>query len=242
MLVLPALHLARGSIAEALVDSTILTCAIIPFLTLLEARRARAEAFTTEMAALVTAAEDIVVGATFDGIIRSWNAAAERNLGYPAVEAIGRHATLFLPPELRHQVGDLCGLVKAGERISQFETVAVRRDGSRFDVSASLAPIMDEAGRRIAVGVTARDISTKKRTREEQARLIRELQESLGTIRTLRGLLPICAACKKIRNEEGGWEQVEIYVRSRSDAEFSHGICPECAERLYGPYAVESAP
>lgn len=237
MLVLPALHLAPGSVAEALTDATVLTFAIVPFLIWQETRRARAEAFATELAALVTQAEDIVVGATFDGIIRSWNGAAERNLGYPAADAIGKSATLFLPPDLQHQVGDLFGLVKAGERISQFETVAVRRDGSRFDVSASLAPITDDTGRRIAVAVTARDISAKKGLREEQSRLIRELQDSLETVRTLRGLLPICSACKKIRNEEGGWEQVELYVRSHSEAEFSHGICPECAQRLYGLYA-----
>jgi hypothetical protein len=51
--------------------------------------------------------------------------------------------------------------------------------------------------------------------------------------REIRGILPICASCKKIRNDQGGWEQIENYIRERSKAEFSHGICPECAKKLY---------
>jgi hypothetical protein len=49
----------------------------------------------------------------------------------------------------------------------------------------------------------------------------------------LRGLLPICSSCKKIRNDQGYWEQIEVYIRDHSEADFSHGICPECAQKLY---------
>lgn len=63
------------------------------------------------------------------------------------------------------------------------------------------------------------------------ARQTRELQTK---VQTLEGILPICASCKKIRNEDGAYEQIEKYVSDRSKARFSHGICPECAERLYG--------
>ena len=68
---------------------------------------------------------------------------------------------------------------------------------------------------------------------EEREKLILDLQEALGKIRTLRGLIPICASCKKIRDDDGYWHQVEAYVGDHSEAEFSHGICPECAEKLY---------
>ena len=61
----------------------------------------------------------------------------------------------------------------------------------------------------------------------------RELTEALGNVKTLSGLLPICASCKKIRDDQGYWNQLETYIRERSDAEFSHGICPECARKLY---------
>jgi YesN/AraC family two-component response regulator len=70
----------------------------------------------------------------------------------------------------------------------------------------------------------------------EQKRLIRELQEALSKIKTLRGLIPICASCKKIRNDQGYWTQVEAYITEHSDAEFTHGICPECSTRMYSQY------
>jgi hypothetical protein len=61
-----------------------------------------------------------------------------------------------------------------------------------------------------------------------------ELQKALSEIKTLSGLLPICSSCKKIRDDKGYWNQIELYIRDRSEAEFSHGICPPCAEKLYG--------
>jgi hypothetical protein len=59
------------------------------------------------------------------------------------------------------------------------------------------------------------------------------LQDALSKVKTLRGLLPICASCKKIRDDKGYWTQVDVYVRDHSDADFTHSICPECAARLY---------
>jgi preprotein translocase subunit YajC len=73
----------------------------------------------------------------------------------------------------------------------------------------------------------------RKRADEERKRLILELQETLDKVRMLSGLLPICASCKRIRNDKGYWEQIEIYIRDHSEAEFTHGICPECREKLY---------
>jgi two-component system, response regulator PdtaR len=64
-------------------------------------------------------------------------------------------------------------------------------------------------------------------------RLNAELQEALVKIKTLEGILPICASCKKIRDDEGRWHQVEVYIRDRSGAEFSHGICPDCLKKFY---------
>jgi DNA-binding NtrC family response regulator len=74
----------------------------------------------------------------------------------------------------------------------------------------------------------------------ERRRLMRELQTALAEVKTLRGIVPICASCKRIRDEAGAWQEVESYVRARSHAEFSHGLCPPCAERTFGR-AEESA-
>jgi hypothetical protein len=71
---------------------------------------------------------------------------------------------------------------------------------------------------------------------KEQRDLIDRLHEALASIKTLKGLLPICASCKKVRDDKGYWNQIEEYVRDRSDAEFSHGLCPDCARKLYPQY------
>jgi len=76
-------------------------------------------------------------------------------------------------------------------------------------------------------------IIERKRAETELAKLVVELQEALSKVKTLSGLLPICASCKKIRDDQGYWTQVEVYVRQHSDADFTHSICPECAAKLY---------
>ena len=77
------------------------------------------------------------------------------------------------------------------------------------------------------------EIERRKRLEKEREKLIAELQQALSEIKTLRGFLPICANCKKIRDDEGYWQQIEKYIQDRSDAQFSHSICPECAKKLY---------
>jgi YesN/AraC family two-component response regulator len=75
-----------------------------------------------------------------------------------------------------------------------------------------------------------------KRYLAEREKLIGELQDALAKVKLLSGLLPICASCKKIRDDQGYWKQIEVYIQSHSEAEFTHGICPDCAERIYGKY------
>ena len=81
-----------------------------------------------------------------------------------------------------------------------------------------------------------RDISKRKQIEEERNHLIESLQDSLAKIKTLSGMLPICASCKKIRDDKGYWNQIEAYLSKHSEAEFSHGICPGCAKKLYPDY------
>ena len=76
----------------------------------------------------------------------------------------------------------------------------------------------------------------RRRAEKEKERLIRDLREALAQVKTLSGFLPICASCKRIRDDTGYWNQIEAYIRDRSDAEFSHGICPDCAKKLYADY------
>lgn len=73
------------------------------------------------------------------------------------------------------------------------------------------------------------------------AEKVRALQQALDEVRTLRGIVPMCANCKKIRDDKGYWNQVEVYVREHTDAQISHGICPECARKLYPEYDLDSS-
>jgi len=80
----------------------------------------------------------------------------------------------------------------------------------------------------------------KQQAAAEREKLIIQLQEALEKVKTLRGFIPICASCKKVRDDKGYWTQVEAYVSEHTLAEFSHGICPDCAKRLYPEYYVET--
>ncbi len=80
----------------------------------------------------------------------------------------------------------------------------------------------------------ARDITERKKAEKEREKLIRELQKAMAEVKTLSGLLPICASCKKVRDDKGYWNQIEEYLENQVDVSFSHGICPECLKELYG--------
>jgi CheY-like chemotaxis protein len=79
----------------------------------------------------------------------------------------------------------------------------------------------------------------KHRVDMEKQKLTNELKDALEKVKLLSGMLPICSSCKKVRDDRGYWNQIEVYIRDHSEAEFSHGICPECAKKLYPEYFKE---
>ena len=110
-------------------------------------------------------------------------------------------------------------------------TRPTRKGVSSFEVTTS--PLRDAAGDIIACIEVARNVDQRKKLEEEREKLIHDLQEALANIKTLSGLIPICAGCKKIRVDSGFWQQIEAYISDHSEAVFSHGICPDCAIKLY---------
>ena len=72
----------------------------------------------------------------------------------------------------------------------------------------------------------------RKKTENERDKLIRKLQDALAQVKTLTGLLPVCSHCQKIRNDNGKWDDLELYIRNHSEADFTHGLCPVCAQKL----------
>ena len=98
--------------------------------------------------------------------------------------------------------------------------------------------VRDEHGQVVESRSMVVDITERKRGETEREQLVRELQEALSKVKMLSEFLPICVSCKKIRDDKGYWNQVEVYIRNHSEAEFSHGICPECMKKLYPDFEV----
>ena len=119
------------------------------------------------------------------------------------------------------------------------ELEAIHKEGHTLPVETHANFILDEQGNPVEILGVVRDISKQKKMEEEREKLIQHLQEALKEIKTLRGILPICSVCKKIRDDKGYWNQIESYIHEHSEAEFSHGICPECAKNIYLYYEID---
>jgi len=126
--------------------------------------RKQAERTTSLLAAIVDSSDDAIISKKLDGTLTSWNQSAERLFGYKAAEAIGQHITLIVPWERRSEEEDILRRLAGGERVEHFETVRRRRDGTYLDVSLTISPIRDTAGRVIGASNVARDISERKRS------------------------------------------------------------------------------
>lgn len=212
--------------------------AVVRELRVAQERRVRkqAEAAMAHLAAIVHSCDDAIIGKTLEGTVVSWNSGAERLYGYTAVEMIGQPDSLLVPPNRPKDLPDIYELLKRGQRVEGFETVRLRKDGQPVEVLMTISPVKDAAGQVVGASSVERDISRRKQEENERLRLIQELTAALAQVKTLSGLLPICSSCKKIRDDEGYWQQVETYVKERSNAEFTHSLCPECVKRLYPEY------
>lgn len=159
-------------------------------------------------------------------------------LGYEKGKIEGMDHWLVYHPDYRDLTRKRAQARMQGEAVPpQYEVKLQRKDGSSFDGEVRAKTVM--FGNEPGVQVWVRDITEHKRSEEERERLIRELQDALANIKTLRGMLPICAHCKKVRDDKGYWNQIEAYIRDHSEAEFSHGICPECMKKHYPDFVDE---
>jgi PAS domain S-box-containing protein len=195
------------------------------------AARARAEADKQYLAAIVESSDDAIYGKNLDSMIVSWNPAAERIYGYRAEEIIGHSIALLFPLDKRDELLDIMARIRRGELVGFYETERLRKDGKIIPVSATISPIKDGDGKIIGASTIAHDISRQKKSEEERQQLIKKLSDALSHVKLLTGLLPICASCKCIRDDNGYWRQVETYIAAHSEAVFTHSICPECLKR-----------
>jgi PAS domain S-box-containing protein len=125
---------------------------------------AQAEQAQARLAAIVESSDDAIISKDLNGIINSWNAAAERIFGYSAQEAIGQPVTIIIPPELREEEAQILKRLRSGERIEHFETVRAAKNGKRLNISLTVSPIKDSQGRVIGASKIARDVTDRKFT------------------------------------------------------------------------------
>jgi PAS domain S-box-containing protein len=149
--------------------------------------------------------------------------------GLSADQYLGRTYSEFHPPEKTKEFTEKVDKVfKTGNSIH--DEHMSHRDSRYF--LRILSPIKPDDGSTVAVTIVSREITALKKMSDERERLILELKNALDKVKTLSGFLPICASCKKIRDDKGYWSQVEQYISEHSEVEFSHGLCPECAEKM----------
>src|SRR5437660_176381 len=128
------------------------------------------------LAAIVASSDDVIVSMTLDGIVTSWNPAAERTFGWTAAEAVGQPITLIVPDDRRAEEDDVLARIRRGERVDHFETVRRTRDGRLVDMSITVSPVKDAAGRIAGASKVARDITERRSRDDALARLAAGVQ------------------------------------------------------------------
>ena len=157
-----------------------------------------------------------------------------RHLGYPREELIGMNYRQYNDAAVIKKVRDIFNVVyKTGKPSPKYEAVYVRKDGKKHHSEARGSLMRNAKGEPVGFRGIVRNIDERKRAEKERDDLISELQQALAKIKTLSGLLPVCASCKKIRDDKGYWKQIELYISEHSDAKITHGICPDCLKKLY---------
>jgi len=197
--------------------------------------RKRSEEMLTESEeryrSLFEDSSDAIYTVSRDGIILDANEAALDLFGYSSVEMPGMSVLLlYATPEERKRFQE--EVEKKGS-VKNFEVKLKKKDGTVMDCLYT-SSVRRSASNSDILGYHCiiRDITESKRLEQERQQLIEDLKSALEKIKTLRGLIPICASCKKIRDDSGFWKGIEEYIEAHSNAIFSHGLCPECQKLL----------
>ena len=167
---------------------------------------------------------DLLCFADFSGYFRRLNPAWEATFGFSRDELMARPSIEFVHPDDRERTLGQNREVKSGGQARSFENRYRCKDGSwRWLLWNATA----DRDRRVIYSV-ARDVTARKAAEAERERLVSELQAALAEVRTLRTYLPICSYCRKVRDDENYWQNVESYITTHTGTQFSHGICPGC--------------
>lgn len=163
------------------------------------------------------------------------------NMNYTREEVIGRPLTNFLTEESK-LFAKLIAYPYFLEHgyVQDISYQIVKKNRELMDVTLSAIAEKDEAGNFLRSLAVLIDVTARKKAEAAQEKLIRKLRKALDEITSLRGILPLCSFCKRVRDDKGYWEQVDIYIAKHSPAEISHSICPECLKKHYPAFGQKN--
>jgi PAS domain S-box-containing protein len=189
---------------------------------------------------LVENSHDIIYKLTADGVFTFVSPAWTVLLGHPIARVAGQSFQQFVhPDDLAGCMEFLQATIETGQRQEGVEYRVQHTDGTWYWHTSSAVPFTNEAGTIIGFYGIARDITMRKKEKEDLKDLVSKLQKAAEEIKTLSGIVPICANCKKIRDDKGFWEHVEAYVSQHTEAQFSHSMCPDCMKKLYPEFCQD---
>lgn len=185
------------------------------------------------LAAVLTGVGDGIIATDENGLVKFMNPVAEALTGWKEAAAINKDIGEVLRLRDARTGRERENPVRISLRGRRLVPIAAdatleSRSGRRFPVAGKIAFLRSAAGRIKGTVIVLEDNSERKRAEQEREHLIDELQSALSKVKLLSGILPICASCKRIRDDREGWYQLESYITTHSDAMFSHGLCPDC--------------
>jgi PAS domain S-box-containing protein len=203
---------------------------------------AKLSVLSEEQRLLLQHTKDFIYRHDPQGIITYISPSVEQIAGYTPQEWLAHYATHYTDNPINKNGRDTTDEMLRTCAAGHPYVVEVRhKNGQNVYLEINKQPYFLDGKVAGFVGV-ARDISLRKHLEEERENLIVELQTALDNIKTLKGMLPICSSCKKVRDDRGYWSQIEAYVSEHSEAEFTHSICPECVRKLYPGYCDDMFP
>jgi PAS domain S-box-containing protein len=180
--------------------------------------------------------------------ITAINGAITRNLGYVEADLLATPVHNILKIEVSEALwthSRTSGPLRAGDASvaigpGQFRGALIAGNGRTIPAEIVVSTLTERSGQTAGHVIISRDITERMRAEEEKNLLIASLQDALANIKTLKGMIPICSSCKKVRNDAGSWQMVEEYISAHTEADFSHGICEDCFRKLYPDFPFVS--
>jgi PAS domain S-box-containing protein len=191
--------------------------------------RKQQEVELARLASIVESSNDAIIGMSLHGVIQSWNAAAEEVFGYPFHEVRDKPMSLLIPPGHADHLPQILDAIRRGQKVSHYETIRRRKDGTIINVSLTVSPVRDAMGRITGASTVARDITERRQAEMERLNLLQQLEHALARAKRLAGELPVCTSCKRIRDGQGLWHEMDRYLAGHSDARPVQTLCPDCA-------------